>query len=147
MEKAHKRVPIALEGHRVESSIIQAFSRRFCPLHRGRSTGGSTAASGAVAALWRYAEALGLGFPFDESGVRGWHSDPRGHSVQPRIPLEVAQLVHFDYHANTLHEPLRHPHVRISVVLSFGNGEICSYTEVPSVERMQACMAYALRPG
>ena len=49
--------------------------------------------------LWRLVTALKLTFPFDESGVNGWNVRLRDHVVKPRIPFEVAQLAHFDYHA------------------------------------------------
>ena len=64
-----------------------------------RSAGGVTAARGAMTCLWRLVTALKLTFPFDESGVNGWNVRLRDHVVKPRIPFEVAQLAHFDYHA------------------------------------------------
>ena len=71
-----------------------------------RSLGGPTAASGAMAGLWRLTVALGLSFPFKESGAGGWNLQKlRQHTVQPKIPFEVAQLVHFDYVARTTSSP------------------------------------------
>ena len=64
-----------------------------------RSGGGVTAASGAVAGLARCSAALGLNFPLDIAAITGWTTRLRSHSVQPQIPIEVAELVHFDYHA------------------------------------------------
>ena len=61
--------------------------------------GGITAVRGAVSCLIRLTNALGLTFPFEASGVNGWTRRLLAHVVQPRIPFEVAQLVHFDYHA------------------------------------------------
>ena len=64
-----------------------------------RSGGGDTAAAGAVAGLSRCAASLGLNFPLDIAAVAGWSTKLRAHTVQPQIPIEVAELVHFDYHA------------------------------------------------
>ena len=61
-----------------------------------RSLGGATAARGAMAGLWRLSVALGLEFPFEESGVNGWTNRLKDHIIQPKIPFEVAQLAHFD---------------------------------------------------
>jgi hypothetical protein len=64
-----------------------------------RSGGGVTAAAGAAAGLGRCSAALGLCFPLDIAAVTGWSAKLRSHSVQPQIPIEVAELVHFDDHA------------------------------------------------
>ena len=64
-----------------------------------RSRGGVTAAAGATAMLWRTCTSLGLCFPLDENSITGWTHRLRSHTVKPKIPLEVAQLIHFDYHA------------------------------------------------
>lgn len=50
-------------------------------------------------------EALGLIFPFEESGVQGYNRKLRTHVVQAEIPLEVAQLVYSDYHARNTKNP------------------------------------------
>ena len=64
-----------------------------------RSGGGVTAAAGATAGLSRCSTALGLTFPLDIAAITGWSAKLRSHTVQPQIPIEVAELVHFDYHA------------------------------------------------
>jgi len=64
-----------------------------------RSGGGATAAAGAAAGLGRCSASLGLNFPLDIAAITGWSSRLRSHTVQPQIPIEVAELVHFDYHA------------------------------------------------
>ena len=58
-----------------------------------------------MAGLWRMTVALGLEFPFDESGVKGWTNRLRDHIIQPKIPFEVAQLVHFDILARETTSP------------------------------------------
>ena len=70
-----------------------------------RSLGGVTAARGALATLWRLAAVMGWSFPFAESGVNGWNTRLRDHIVQPKIPFEVAQLVHFDRLAHETDNP------------------------------------------
>ena len=70
-----------------------------------RSMGGVTAARGAMTCLWRFVTVTKLTFPFQESGVNGWNVRLRDHVVQARIPFEVAQLAHFDYHAKFNRNP------------------------------------------
>ena len=64
-----------------------------------RSGGGVTAAAGAAAGLSRCSAALSLTFALDIAAITGWSAKLRSHTVQPQIPIEVAELVHFDYHA------------------------------------------------
>ena len=73
-----------------------------------RSGGGVTAAAGASAGLSRCATALGLDFPLDIAAITGWQTKLRSHTVQPQIPIEVAELVHFDDHARYNTNPFVH---------------------------------------
>ena len=72
------------------------------------SGGGVTAAAGATAGLSRCTTALGLDFPLDIAAITGWSAKLRSHTVQPQIPIEVAELVHFDYHAKHNPSPFVH---------------------------------------
>ena len=58
-----------------------------------------------MAGLFRLTVALGLEWPFAESGVNGWASKLKDHIVQPKILFEAAQLAHFDYLANMTANP------------------------------------------
>ena len=58
-----------------------------------------------MAGLWRFSIAIGLTFPFEDSGVNGWTNRLRDHMVQPKIFFEVAQLAHFDLVARSTTSP------------------------------------------
>ena len=73
-----------------------------------RSGGGVTAAAGASAGLSRCATALGSNFPLDIAAITGWVTKLRSHTVQPQIPIEVAELVHVDDHAKYNTSPFVH---------------------------------------
>jgi hypothetical protein len=77
-----------------------------------RSGGGATAAAGASAGLSRCAAALGLEFPLDIAAITGWLTQLKSHTVQPQIPIEVAELVHFDYHAKYNPSPSVHAYAQ-----------------------------------
>ena len=38
-------------------------------------------------------------WPQDIAAITGWSAKLLSHTAQPQIPIEVAELVHFDYHA------------------------------------------------
>ena len=40
-----------------------------------------------------------IGLPLDIAAIARWSSKLRSHTVQPQIPIEVAEVGHFDYHA------------------------------------------------
>ena len=98
--RAHTREsPSQREGLTWEQALFKPSEGAMAHYVGVRSGGGVTAAAGATAGLSRCTTALGLDFPFDIAAITGWSAKLQSHTVQPQIPIEVAELVHFDDHA------------------------------------------------
>ena len=117
------------------------------PLRRVRSGGGVTSAAGATAGFSRCSEALGLVFPLDIAATTGWSSKLRSNTVQPQIPIEVAELVHFDYHAKYNPSPFVRAICATQWFSFLWNMQGRPHTEILSLEEMRQCMVVPLQQG
>ena len=99
MARAHRECPFQWEGRAWKEALSDPTVGAPSYYIAVRSTGGNTAAAGATAQLWRVTVAIGLTLPLDENAITEWSHRLRQHTVTPKIPFEVAQPVHFDYHA------------------------------------------------
>ena len=94
--RAHtKESPTQWEGRTWEQALFSPSDGSMAHYIGVRSGGGVTAAAGATAGLSRCSAALGLTFPLDIAAITGWSAKLLSHTVQPQIPIEVAEL-HFD---------------------------------------------------
>ena len=111
-----------------------------------RSGGGATAAAGVSAGLSRCAAALGLEFPLDIAAITGWLTKLKSHTVQPQIPIEVAELVHFDYHAKYNPSPFVHAICATQWFAFLGTCRDAHIQRCFLLNKMRTRMAVPLRP-
>ena len=112
-----------------------------------RDCGGTTAARGVVNTLWITCASLGLAFPFAENGIQGYNRKMNLHVVKPKIPLERAQPIHFDYHARHSKTPLRALSLRFGLVLILRNDKRRTCADIAPGKGMQARMDTPLHSG
>ena len=142
--RAHtKASPTQWDGQTLAQALFSPSDGAMAHYIGVRSGGGVTAAAGATAGLSRCSSALGLTFPLDIAAITGWSSKLRSRAVQPQIPIEVAELVHFDYHAKFNPSPCQ-GHLRDAVVLVFGYLKERTHSEILCCEEMRQRMAFSL---